>query len=783
MNHLQYNAGPGSKENWVVREAVFDPRYLGKCESIFCLGNGYLNVRSALEERYVGETRDLLVTGTFNRADETEVTELPNLPDITNVDILLDGKRFRMDAGTLQEYRRELDLQTGELSRHVVWASPEGNRVKLDFFRFVSKENEHLIGGKLEITPLSQEVKIGIHSGIDGRVTNSGAQHFLEGSKRVYEGEYLEMVSRTNQSGVTAAVHTTHRVFLNGKAQTVPALPVITRRTIENQMEIVVPAGETLVVEKLSCVHTSRDLAYEKLSSEEAAKRTAADGLSVLRTARQEGYDRLFEKSREAWRLYWEPRDVKITCENGFDQLALRFALYHLAIMAKTDDSRVGIGAKGMSGEGYKGHSFWDTEIFILPYFMFTDPGAAKTLLEYRYHTLGGAYAKAKEYGFLGAMYPWESAWADDGEVTPKLGGADVVTGKPIPILTGELEQHVSADIAYTVWQYWLMTGDREFMERCGVEIITQTGRFWASRLEWNPEKKQFEINDVIGPDEYKEHVNNNAYTNYMAHYNMELALKLIRELREQEPALYTGLCARLPLEETEREISEKLDLIYLPQPDDRGLIPQFDGYFGLREIDLTPYKDRETVGTIYNDYNAEQINGIMVLKQADLLVLFYLLDDLFPAELKEKNYMFYEAHTLHDSSLSKSTHCVLACDLGLSEQAYWFYQGACLTDLGQKMLSSDMGIHSAAMGGIWQNVVLGFGGVRLVGGKLQISPCLPEGWSRLEFPLVFRGTPLRVAAERNRVVVENRGTVSVTLRLCGKELELAAGSRYEEGL
>ena len=536
-------------------------------------------------------------------------------------------------------------------------------------------------------------------------------------------------------------------------------------------------------MEKLSCVHTSRDLAYEKLSSEEAAKCAAENGLSVLRTARQEGYDRLFEKSREAWRIYWEPRDVKITCENGFDQLALRFALYHLAIMAKTDDSRVGIGAKGMSGEGYKGHSFWDTEIFILPYFMFTDPGAAKTLLEYRYHTLGGAYAKAKEYGFLGAMYPWESAWADDGEVTPKLGGADVVTGKPIPILTGELEQHVSADIAYTVWQYWLMTGDREFMERCGVEIITQTGRFWASRLEWNPEKKQFEINDVIGPDEYKEHVNNNAYTNYMAHYNMELALKLIRELREQEPALYTGLCARLPLEETEREISEKLDLIYLPQPDDRGLIPQFDGYFGLREIDLTPYKDRETVGTIYNDYNAEQINGIMVLKQADLLVLFYLLDDLFPAELKEKNYMFYEAHTLHDSSLSKSTHCVLACDLGLSEQAYWFYQGACLTDLGQKMLSSDMGIHSAAMGGIWQSVVLGFGGVRLVGGKLQISPCLPEGWSRLEFPLVFRGTPLRVAAERNRVVVENRGTVSVTLRLCGKELELAAGSRYEEGL
>ena len=426
--------------------------------------------------------------------------------------------------------------------------------------------------------------------------------------------------------------------------------------------------------------------------------------------------------------------------------------------MVKKDDNRVGIGAKAMSGEGYKGHSFWDTEVFILPYYMMTQPNTAKMLLEYRYNTLEGARRKAKENGYEGAMYPWESAWIDDGEVTPLWGEADVVTGETLPILTGLIEQHISADVSFAVWQYYNATQDEDFMNRCGYEIIMDTARFWASRLEWNEALERYEINDVIGPDEYSEHVNNNAYTNYLAAYNMKLAVTLMDCLAsgsETQKAVFERLNQALDLDRTKNLIQERLPKVYLPKPDEMtGIVPQFDGYFDLKEIDLKKYKESTVVGTIYKDYNMEQISAMQVLKQSDLVVLMYLLDDLFDGETKKKNYFYYETRTLHDSSLSKSTHSVLANDLGLHDEAYAFFKGASTVDLGEEMRSSNAGIHSASMGGVWQSTVLGFGGVRIVDGKLRIAPSLPKQWKKLEFNIVWRQATLHVLVTQNEVTV-----------------------------
>ena len=757
MAIMKYDSGKGEFTNWLVEESFFDERYLGKCEAIFCQGNGYIGVRSALEEEYVGETRNLFVTGTFNKFDENEVTELPNMPDMTKIVLMIDGRRFCMTDGILHDYHRVLNLKNGEVIRTVLWESPDGKKVSFEFKHMTSMDNEHVMVSKVTICP-EADIDLKVISGIDGRVSNSGSQHFAEGKRRIYDYTYLEMVSETTQSKVTAALHCAHKFTVNGQAVEPSLLPIIARREIKLSAEIQVKAGEAFCVEKFSTVHTTRDLAYRNAGSAEALEALKNDSKQMIMKVYESDYETLLEESTAVWQKIWEREDILIDSENPIDQLAMRFAIYHLNIMVKKDDNRVGIGAKAMSGEGYKGHSFWDTEVFILPYYMMTQPNTAKMLLEYRYNTLEGARRKAKENGYEGAMYPWESAWIDDGEVTPLWGEADVVTGETLPILTGLIEQHISADVSFAVWQYYNATQDEDFMNRCGYEIIMDTARFWASRLEWNEALERYEINDVIGPDEYSEHVNNNAYTNYLAAYNMKLAVTLMDCLAsgsETQKAVFERLNQALDLDRTKNLIQERLPKVYLPEPDEMtGIVPQFDGYFDLKEIDLKKYKESTVVGTIYKDYNMEQISAMQVLKQSDLVVLMYLLDDLFDGETKKKNYFYYETRTLHDSSLSKSTHSVLANDLGLHDEAYAFFKGASTVDLGEEMRSSNAGIHSASMGGVWQSTVLGFGGVRIVDGKLRIAPSLPKQWKKLEFNIVWRQATLHVLVTQNEVTV-----------------------------
>lgn len=783
MEIMNYSRTAEGRRSWIVEESRFVPDHLAKCESIFCLGNGYLGQRAALEESYAGEKRDLFVNGTFNRSEADEAPELPNLPDMTNLEITVNGERFTLERGRILAYSRRLDLYTGELCREVEWESPSGGTYSLRFLRFASQENSHTIGMRVEITPKSADARITLRTGINGQWTNSGAQHFLKGGVRLYPGNILEMSVPTTQSGVWCCLHAACLYSLGGKRIEPAVLPIMERRAIYAKTSLDCPAGETLVLEKLCCVHTSRDVEYADLSGAVELDVLKETGHALAQGLEACGYAGLFRKSAEAWAAWWAEHDVRIDTDNGFHQLALRFALYHLNIMTSKQDPRVGIAAKGLTGEGYLGHSFWDTEIFILPFFTFTSPSIARQLLQYRWYCLYGAREKARENGYEGAMYPWETAWITDGEATPLWGGADVVTGKPMPVLTGLIEHHITADVSYAVWQYYQATGDREFMRQYGYEMILDTARFWASRAKWDESRGAFVINDVIGPDEYKEHVDNNAYTNYMAHWNMKLALHLIDTLPSEEPETASRLDRQFDLAASRDKIQKTADGLYLPQPDKDGILPQFDNYFNLEPIDLEPYKRCKQVGTIYHDYNMEQISRMQVSKQADVLMLFFLLDGLFDSGIKRKNYEFYEARTLHDSSLSKNTHCVLACDLEFTQQAEDFFEGSCSIDLGQTMDSSDMGIHAAAMGGIWMSAVYGFGGVRLTGGELAITPRLHPEWRSLSFPLCWQGSRLEVSVKPESVSIVNKGDKPVEIRVCGDKTAIEGGARYERQL
>ena len=749
----------------VIKECFFDRKNIKKFEAIFTQGNGYLGIRNALEEHYVGEIRDTFITGTFNKASKEEVTELPNIADASAVKIIVDGEEFSLTEGKICFYERSLNLTTGESVRSIKWESPKGIKLDIIFRRFVSLDNEHIFVQKVGLL-CDKNANIIIESGIDGSVTNSGAMHFEDIQRRVYEGRYMEYVAKTTQSNVKVIQGAV--CSLNKEAS---VIPVMGRRTLANRYSIKIKANEKLEFEKKSIFFSERDREFADLQDENRFDEIKKVSAKLIRELEVQSYNELFKRSEAKWQEYFEKSKIDIGTDDIYVKTSINFALYHLRIMVKVDDNRVGIGAKALSGEGYKGHSFWDTELFILPYFTYTHPEIARTLLEYRYHNLYGARLKAKENGYEGAMYPWECAWVDDGEVTPLYMGADIVTGEITKVWTGLIEHHITADIVYAIDNYYRVTNDNDYMEKYGYEIIFEAALFWASRLEYIADKDRYEIRNVIGPDEYKEHVDNNAYTNYMAAYAMRLAIKKFEYLKNNNKVLFDALDSKLDLKYIKECIEKRLPKLYLPLPDADGIIPQSDTFLGLKKLDISKYKNSDEVLGIYNDYNTKQLNEYMVSKQSDTVMLLYLFRDLFDYETRKKNFVFYEDKTLHDSSLSKSTHAILANEFDFEDMSYKLFKGAISVDLGPNMKSSDDGIHSASIGGIWAAFVFGFGGANIEGKGLSINPCLPAGWDFLEFPLVYQGTRLRVRVEKdNQVSVRRLDGKSVEIYIKGEK-------------
>lgn len=763
MTNMDYSKA----HEWKIIESAFNPERLGKCESIMCQGNGYMGLRNATDEFNAGEQRNLFVAGTFNKFDDNEVTELPNAADVTRLNIRLDGTLFNLQYGKVVAYSRELCLKNGQTIRTVVWESPAGKRYSVEFRRFVSMARKHIIAQKVSITPMSADAEVMIIGGINGQMNNTGSQHFSEGEKRLYDGKVMQYTQTTGQSGIDFFLNTAFEFSLDGEKLEKKGFIVMDRRLIQQEFDLTIPKGKTLTFEKISNVFTNRDRECEGMNFQKMQEYS----LENLKEAMSAGYDRLMEESAEAWNsLVWDNVPITIESTNHMDQLAIRFAQYHLYVMTPAHDNRMNVGAKGLSGEAYKGHTFWDTEMFILPYFIYSAPEIARSLEEYRWLGLTGAHKKAADNNYEGAQFPWEAAWIDDGEVTPVWGAADIITGLPIKIWSGFIEQHITADVAFGAWQYYTVTGDQEFMDKFGYELILDTAKFWASRLE-EGEDGLLHINDVVGPDEYKEHVDDNAFTNYMAAWNIRKAMGYAAELKAEKSEIYERLAEKLDLARVEKLWEERLPRIYLPQPREDGVIPQDKTYLTLKEIDLTKYKNQQNIGSIYRDFNQHQICSMQVSKQADIMILFMLLENQFELNIKKANWNYYEPRTLHDSSLSLSTHTILANDMGNREMAYDLFQRAAAIDMGPNMKSSDAGIHAASIAGIWQSVVFGFGGVRMLEGKLRINPNLPDQWKRLEFFIHWKGQKIQVRIGDDLLQIENlTNTCDVTLSVRGTE-------------
>jgi kojibiose phosphorylase len=710
-------------DDWTVTETQFDPVRLQARETVFTLGNGYLGTRGSFEEGYPSASPSTLIYGVY---DDVPVfyTELANCPDWLPLTIAIDGDRFRLDQGEVLSYRRKLDLRYAILTREVRWRSPNGKTIDLYFERFTSFSDAHVLAMRVQVTPVDCDGIIEVQNSLNGYPENQGFNHW----ERVDQGKLdpgIWLHLRTRGSRIDLGMATRMRVVgveSSLQISNPPGYPTLTTA-------VLMTAGQTLTIEKQVTVYTSRDI--EKPVSAAQTKLAALPEYAALLKAHQ-----------QAWDQAWEKSDIVIEGDRTA-QLAVRYNIFQLLISAPYHVDRVSVAAKTLSGFGYRGHVFWDTEIFILPFFIFTQPTLARSLLSYRYSTLGGARRKAKHYGYKGAMFAWESAETGD-EVTPRwLPPRDDLYGEDVRIWCRDREIHISADIAYAIWSYWQATGDDEWMRDYGAEIVLDTAVFWASRVEWNAGEERYEIREVIGADEYHEYVSNNAFTNRIVQWHLQKALVVYDWLCQKHPDHAVALEHKLQLTSERRVCWQNIVAhIWIPIDAATDLVEQFEGFFKLKDVDLKDYEPRQKSMQVI--LGISEINKWQILKQPDVLMLFYLMrffqEAPYSPEALQKNWDYYAPKTdiTYGSSLGPAIHAILASDVG--EDAYEQFMPAALVDLEDTRGNAYEGIHGASAGGTWQAVVFGFGGVQCIDNQLVAHAHLPSHWTRLQFQLHWQG-------------------------------------------
>ncbi len=725
----ELHAAARHDSTWTVSQDGFDAARQHHLETVFTIGNGYCCARGSLEEGYPGDHALTLAHGIF---DDVPVafTELANLPNWLDLSLTVDGHPFRLDQGQCLHSERWLDLRQGILRREVRWQAPSGALLDLSFERFISYAHEHVGALRILVTAVNQPCQIMIATGLNGHVSNEDLLHWHHLGQGQADDGAIWLHSHTRHSGLELAAAATLSVSTGAAAQC-QLCPGHPRLIVSERLE----AGQTLQLDKLVSYTASRD-AVPHAADVVGRALTALDGQS---------YETLRTRQVRAWRDVWGETDVLIEGDDEA-QLAMRFHLFQLLVAAPQHDERVSIGAKTLSGLGYRGHVFWDTDIFILPFFTYTLPRIARNMLMYRYHTLPGARRKAAANGFSGAQYAWESATTGD-EVTPtwvpQPDGRD-----PIRIWTGDIEIHISADVAYAIVQYWRVTGDDAFMRDYGAEIVLDTARFWGERVK--PEqadgRRRYVLRDVIGPDEYHDHVDNNAYTNRMAQWHLQTALGVLDWLRAEHLDRYQALRAQLDL--SDARLASWRDVIahmFIPRDPATGLVEQFEGFFDLEPVDpaLIATADRSMQVVL----GIEGANRSQVIKQPDVLMLLCLLRGEVDRRTWQTNWDAYVPLTDHryGSSLGPSFHAWAACELGRPDEGYDYFMLAARADLHDVRGNANDGIHAASAGGLWQAAVFGFAGLRLGAAGPVVTPRLPAHWQRLSFRIRYRGESYRI--------------------------------------
>jgi alpha,alpha-trehalose phosphorylase len=749
IDHSAFEVDP-----WRLRECRLDLDLMPHTESLFALSNGHIGWRGTLDE---GEPHHL--PGTYLNG----VYELRPLPyaeagygypesgqtviNVTNgrlIRLLVDDEPFDVRYGQLLSHERELDLRDGVLRRSVEWRSPAGRTVRVRSTRIVSLTQRSVCAVRYEVEPVDGPARIVVQSeltaneempahGGDPRAA-AALENPLVGDLHVEHDTRVTLVHTVRNSGLRVAAAMEHIVESpDGLQAATLSEPDLGRFG----MAVVLQPGEVLRVTKFVAYGWSSERSLP-------AMRDQVEG--ALSAARRDGWDRLCADQRDDLAQYWARADVEIDHDPRIQQ-AVRFALFQIYQSAARAEQRA-IPAKGLTGNGYDGHAFWDTEMFVLSVLTYTDPDSVANALRWRHSTLAAARERAGQLGLEGAAFPWRT-----------IAGHECSAYWP----AGTAAFHVNADIADAVVRYHVTAGDEQFEQEYGVELLVETARLWWS-VGHMDDIGEFRIEGVTGPDEYSALADNNVYTNLMARQNLRAAAASVEQ--------YPEVAERLGIRPEEvGHWRAAADSMYVPYDAKRGVHPQADGFTDHAEWDFAGMTQQDYPLLLRHSYF--QLYRRQVVKQADLVLALYTCGDAFSDEEKARNFDYYERITVRDSSLSACSQAVVAAEVGCLELAYDYLAEAALMDLDDLENNTTDGLHLASLAGSWIALVAGFGGMRRGVDGMRFAPRLPESWERLSFKVVLNGHVLRVDVRRDEATYTLDGPDPLEFRHHGQAVTL----------
>ncbi len=733
-------------DGWKLVETEYSEGFSKVAESVFSLGNEYMGCRGFLEEgSSYPSLRGSYLNGIYEYAQDknatgykgiaTQTHYMVNACNLFDVEIRAGEEKLDMGASAYSDYSRTLDMRRGKLRRSLVWHTEKAD-IQIDFLRFLDMEHCHRAYQEIRFTANADccvEVKLNVH--FEG-------QHWGKPSRfQPFAGDEdaVECVTESTRQHVAAAF----AVSQPGSRETAP-------RRASYTVSLALQKNVMTQIRRI-CVCVADKTGRPCL---QAAKAECAQ-------ARLEGFDGASERCERYWADFWSRSDITIEGDEE-NQQGIRFCIFQLQQTYHGADPTDNIGAKGLTGEAYSGHAFWDTETYCLPYYLFNNPVAAKYLLEYRYSTLEKARQRAQDLDCLGACYPIAT-----------LNGEEACT----------LWQHASLQIqpttavAYGIYHYVNVCGDTDFLYGHGIEMLVEICRFLATRGQWDSRGQHFGYYAVMGPDEFQMMVNHNTYTNFMAQKALRYTLEVLSAMSAEEKALLTektGLQAREC--ESWRKMADAMKILYDP---DTLLYEQHEGFYDLPHIDVDAIPDTDF--PLYSHWSYDRIYRNDMIKQPDVLMFQLLHNSDFSPECKRANYEFYEPKCIHESSLSPSVHSILACELGKMEEAMEFFGFATRMDLDDYNRNTHEGLHTTSISAAWLNIVYGFGGLRS-DREISLRPVLPEGWQSYSFRIRVYGKPIRVTVKKDAVILDSDSPETVILKLYGRVYSLCDRLVIERG-
>ena len=766
---------------WRITEKQFYPELIGLGETIFCTSNGYIGMRGAFEEGNPSYQNFTIVNGFhetwpiiygeeafgFTKMGQTIV----NVPDSKIIKLYVDDEPFYLPTATLLHFERFLDMRNGVVERNLIWEMFSGKQISIRSKRLVSMEHRHLAAISYEVTVLNDKAPVIISSEIIDH------ENYAEGNE--------EQLDRSNGGDPRRASRLEHRILeprLNDVRDTSVILCHSTRNSkmtitsgIEHTLEtncdfsytsraaddrgkvvFMVDArkGEPISLTKYMTYHTTRTAPHTDEELRERARRS-------LKRAKKFGFSDLLEGQRKYLDKFWERGDVCVEMDSdektvSFQQ-AVRFSLFQMHQSAARVEG-AGVPSKGLTGAGYDGHYFWDMEIYLMPFLIYTSPTIAENLLKFRYSMLDKSREYARRLNQRGAMFPWRTINGEEASAYYAAGTA---------------QYHINADIVYALKKYVNVTGDHDFVSKYGAEILIETARLWSDiGFYSNSGEEKFEIHGVTGPDEYNTVVNNNTYTNLMARENLRLAAATVEKLEETEPELFKSLAHKTNLRISEIEDwKNAAECMYIPYDEKLGIHPQ-DNYFLEKEkwdFENVP----EDKYPILLHYHPLVIYRHKVVKQSDLVLAMFLLEKEFSQEEKRRNFDYYDPLTTGDSSLSACIQGIVAAKVGHMDKAMEYAENAVFMDLGDMGRNTVDGCHIASMGGTWMMFVFGFAGLANTGEIPEFTPNLPEKMLKLSFSISILGNLIEVnlSHSETRYTLKNGNGIALSHAGVGFEI------------